>query len=155
MKQQHTSMATSILTTKSTYRSLSAHRLSEHIVFSLTIACEIDEHLMKSCLSFYITMLACWNSNHPHLSNLQGRHVWIIGITKVWRVMDLPLEGLCKSVSRCRCVDMDTDIHRSAHRRETRSLYFRAETKGCIFLSDGLGFEIEAAYCAVFWECRL
>jgi hydroxyacyl-ACP dehydratase HTD2-like protein with hotdog domain len=32
VKQQHTSTATSILTTKSTYRSLSAQRLSERTV---------------------------------------------------------------------------------------------------------------------------
>jgi hypothetical protein len=35
VKQQHTATATSILTTKSTYHSLSAQLLSEHTVFSL------------------------------------------------------------------------------------------------------------------------
>jgi hypothetical protein len=37
VKQQHTSMAASILTTKSTYRSLSAQQLSERTVFLKTV----------------------------------------------------------------------------------------------------------------------
>ena len=62
--QQPTSTATSILTTKSTYRSLSAQRLSEHTVFSIYFVsrpkneCDITETSFLKLLALYVEAFA-------------------------------------------------------------------------------------------------
>jgi hypothetical protein len=57
VKQQHTSTATSILTTKSTYRNLSAQRLSERTVLQQWKSAVFD---VTFCIYVvYVRMYAC------------------------------------------------------------------------------------------------
>jgi hypothetical protein len=60
VKQQHTSTATSILTTKSTYRSLSAQRLSERTVFTCAA---LKSH--RFCTVLYCHVWPVWLYHIP------------------------------------------------------------------------------------------
>jgi hypothetical protein len=57
VKQQHTATGTSILTTKSTYRSLSAQRLSEHTVLLLCVWCILPCTIQHAVNVFYLLLL--------------------------------------------------------------------------------------------------
>jgi hypothetical protein len=63
VKQQHTSTATSILITKSTYRSLSAQRLSERTVEKEEVPCEQREKEDQTLLTLQHYSA---RNNHAH-----------------------------------------------------------------------------------------